>query len=700
MQRRVPWTPALDTPGIVPNDVASQEERVHARHFIKKLLEAYVASGDYAKERFNLGADPEPARGFDNYFFRGSRNELSTSMHLERTIKQLYSLHRHCIEGMSDKFARLLLNDARLHVATRRARIQAALAEDSPISKSAGDINIPDAFRVLQLAAERFREQYTGARNNNVMDGGSGAHLWKPDWRTQNLVWALIKRMGDIVPPPILLIPYQELKEAAFACLFECDFIDKQWQRCSFRQTLLRYIPRPYHWDADVSWIGLSFFVSLPLTGFVHSFDRGLRLPVFWGLFFTIFFSTSAGIILFYSSYRSRYATELMRKASCGTSYAQRYSPSFQINMSRILSAPYDLVTFASPPSKENSNKETESESESLDAELATVDNASVGTRRSQGSAILPEAVLQPGPNGADQAAIHHAFFESSDDTRNKKNDSQVNPLSPAEAIGFGANKGRDSDGFAGATLRLYQASMFVQRIYGSTFFDESWSFGLSESQLHEAVKFTLQTDSSLGRQFAAFSFAAIAVASRAVQAPGQAPTPASNAALRSAFESSLFSFGIFSYLGALTFVCGLTSAILADLILRQMAFTQISREGTAHGFIRRFGFFIRVVGGLNSTAGMFLSTAVLHFLLSIFKVHPAAVLPLSFAWLLLGTMVVESFFSNYHFWRMSEILDDVTLIAEPDVRSPSPMTGVMQILMAQIRKIVFRKKKEREENP
>eukprot|EP00171_Calliarthron_tuberculosum_P008617 IDg8617t1 len=240
---------------------------------------------------------------------------------------------------------------------------------------------------------------------------------------------------------------------------------------------------------------------------------------------------------------------------------------------------------------------------------------------------------------------------------------------------------------------------MFVQRIYGSTYFDESWAFGLSEAQLHDAIRIMLQTDSTLGRQYAAFSFAAIAVASRGVPTITTATQPAATASVTAAVASAIleqearkrllqFNFGIFSFLGALTFVAGLTAAVLSDLILRQMSFTQISREGTAHFFANRFGFFIRVVGGLNSSAGMFLSTSVLHFLLNIFKVNPFAVIILGGAWLILGTMVMDSFFSNYHFWRMSEILDDVTLIAEPDVTSPSPITGVLQLCMAQIRKV------------
>lgn len=56
--------------------------------------------------------------------------------------------------------------------------------------------------------------------------------------------------------------------------------------------------------------------------------------------------------------------------------------------------------------------------------------------------------------------------------------------------------------------------------------------------------------------------------------------------------------------------------------------------------------------------------------------------------------MVIESFFANYMFWRLSEILDDLTLITEPDLLSPSPIIGALQFIMAQFRKLFRMKKK------
>lgn len=134
------------------------------------------------------------------------------------------------------------------------------------------------------------------------------------------------------------------------------------------------------------------------------------------------------------------------------------------------------------------------------------------------------------------------------------------------------------------------------------------------------------------------------------------------------------------SFLGSLAFSCGMVSAILSDLIVRQMAFTQVKADGTIHEFVKKFGFFIRLMGTLNSCAGLSLMTGVVVLLLSIFRVHPVAVFPLSAAWLILGSITIDSFFTKYHFWNMSEIINDVgSVLDDPDIQSPSPITGSMQ---------------------
>lgn len=677
------------------NQYSPEEERQLVRMFIRRVLQAFVSSSEFASSRFNITTGTEAANPSWDAFFAQQRNP-GASMLLELNLKQLYKLHSVCIEGVADQLASLLLPENCIRQSNTRTRISTALSDNSEIGGGHVRLTIPDAFRVLQDAASKFRSQ--------VRVADDGTDRWCPDWRTQMLVWGLIKKLGQIRPPQILQAPYQELKEAAFACLFESDFIDKQWERCSFRSTLLRYIPRPYSWDADLSWLSLSIFVSFPLTSFVQILhftyrknEEVLSRGIFWTLFISIFCATAVGMILFYSAYRSRYATRLMQKSSVGTPYEERFMTHHAADTLRSKTGNGAASGGSSSDSLDAMDLES---ADSIRAPrypspVAHMPSPALSLARTDASAnpaasapALPSSA-QPMPV-TDRAterrhSMDEGYFDFPDHVPSRPND-ELPSMAPGRAIGF--------DDRSGATLQLYQASMFVRRIYGSTYFDESWTFGLSEEQVCSAVKVMLTSDSVLGRQYAAFSFAAIAVASRGVPPVGEVAARAVVGAAQTAAQKALvqatldqFNFGIFSFLGALAFVSGLTSAVLADLILRQMSFTEISREGTAHGFVQRFGFFIRVVGGVNSSAGMFLSTAVLHFLISIFKVSPFAVMLLGATWLILGTMVSESFFSNFHFWRMSEILDDVNHISEPDVRSPSPLTGALQFVMTQFRK-------------
>ena len=393
--------------------------------------------------------------------------------------------------------------------------------------------------------------------NNKLLDDDDE---WIPDWRCQHVLWSLIKRLGDTSPPAILSKPFQELKLAIFACLFKRDFIDSVWDQCKFRKTLWGFIPRPLDWDSDLSWVGVAFFVSLPLTGsffrFLENENRFLEnrtelFRYYWGLFFGIFFATSIGMVLFYTLYRSAYSTRLMRRAAAGTEYAHitkepgglKRISTFTGNINRMLSA----------------NSRKDEDTESLDAtELDTVvtDSASVAVGSAVPSPRVPSASApalstSPGPSSnvrdideivsadpkeseehigrsvpvTDQDAAGIQSFFDDDSTKSEGCKSEGNYvrkqmsdfMSPSRAIGFEADDPTPTS--SGASLRLYQASMFVQRIYGSSYFDECWAFGLSETQLYEALRGMLATDSTLGRQYSAFSFAAIAVSSRGVPA-------------------------------------------------------------------------------------------------------------------------------------------------------------------------------------
>jgi hypothetical protein len=141
--------------------------------------------------------------------------------------------------------------------------------------------------------------------------------------------------------------------------------------------------------------------------------------------------------------------------------------------------------------------------------------------------------------------------------------------------------------------LRLYQASMLVESLYRSYYFDDSVLLGLSEDQVMAAIEVILSTDSALGKQFAGFSFTAVALASRGASLGSTGLTP-----------GALFSFGLFGVLASGGLICGLTSSYLSDLILRQLSLTQTKEDGNGHHFAAQFGSFIRLNGGLNGFAG------------------------------------------------------------------------------------------------
>ncbi len=727
------------SPGVV---FSTEEERANIRGFIRKLLDAFVDASEVAHNRFNLSTY-ESARcvrkdGLDK-FFRAPRSDLGDSVILDRMLRQLHSLHTSCIEYGVDCFARLLLAPESAKNLSRNGRIKAAMSQDISSSSPERSMSVPllselpeppsitaeDAFRVLRTVTSKFKEQLEAETNETTPD-----NEWEPDWRCQAVVWSLITSLGSIAPPSVVSTPYQELKEAAFACLFERDFIDNQWEKCTFSNSLLRFIPRPNNWDSDLSWVGVSFFVALPLAGMVSEvtkdefpFRRGLSLnpkgirangtrngtstgirngtsirpnftlrkpgdhgySSFWVLTFTFFIFTAIGMMLYYAFYRSQYSKKLMRKAALGTAFADKFQcatpetgPLHRTQSVFGMSKALDDRTKSDSESMDDAvDRATELDTVVTDNGLVNVPSAapSPSTRHPASSApVLPTSgldsnisgtgnrdntdgisdaeagvtaeggggtnrelfpeVQEPAPPSPiaptisvtkSQARGLQAFFDDESFEPTKQNRTHT-MLSPARAVGF-ADKDELVQQANTSTLRLYQASMYVERIYGSKYFDESWVFGLSEKSLYDAMRMTLSTDSTLGRQYAAFSFAAIAVSSRG------APLDSSLEAIAS------FNFGIFAFLACLTFVCGLTSAVLADQILRQMTFSDISRDGTAHLFANRFGFFIRVVGSLNSLAGMFLSTAILHFLLRIFKVNAYCVILLATVWLVTGSV-------------------------------------------------------------
>jgi uncharacterized membrane protein len=159
------------------------------------------------------------------------------------------------------------------------------------------------------------------------------------------------------------------------------------------------------------------------------------------------------------------------------------------------------------------------------------------------------------------------------------------------------------------------------------------------------------------------------------------------------------FSFSVFAVLAACGFLCGLTGQLLADRMIRLIAMTQTKEEGTAHEFAAEFGGYFRIIGGLIGFAGMFLSTAVFHFLFSIFQVSLAIALPLAIVWMLASSVVLESFLASFSYWSLNEVFEDLgELVDHPELNSPSPVTGTIQRLSRWFKHRVLRMGRNKKE--
>lgn len=222
---------------------------------------------------------------------------------------------------------------------------------------------------------------------------------------------------------------------------------------------------------------------------------------------------------MFYSAYRSKYSERLMRRAAVGTPYEAVTQKQHTEAIKRLTSVPakLDQILAGKKSTQSKSSDALDVDDEELSQVVVDGGNPDRITRPPAVSApALPTGALdskdgeKKGSRGdfgealvdttASQDAQLKNFFESGSDPHLHLGERQRSLMSPDRAVGFHEDEKRSS----GAMLRLYQAAMFVQRIYGSTYFDESWVFGLSESSLYNAIKAQLASDGTLGRQYAA----------------------------------------------------------------------------------------------------------------------------------------------------------------------------------------------------
>lgn len=402
--------------------------------FARELLRAFDAAERYASERGGVATQSEIFSSKEARARRvwTSTRRSSSSVASEKTRRQLETLFQRCIRDSVDDLSDVLCVSPALAKASRQRRIDAALA---PSEADNSPLIINDAMMISFLTdvTNNFHEQHDSLGRS--LSTAAWVSDWNPDWRTQNLVWTLLKQLGSLTPPQgPLTAPYQSLKESAFACLFEGDFLTRTRKRCSFRESLLQSVPYPGKWGADLTWFGAAIFISVPIASLAHSWNGGNRLIALWSVFASLLAGVSIALLLLFASYKSSYSNALLDRASKGTAYerGRRHSTFTGVHVH-----PNDSASMGS-----------------ISTALSTVENADID----------PVAFASP----SKQSQAH-----------------------------FG--NGNEPEKSKGSILQLYQASMFVERIYGSTYMDESWMIGMTEQQLNDAVLLVLQTAGALG---------------------------------------------------------------------------------------------------------------------------------------------------------------------------------------------------------
>lgn len=366
---------------------------------------------------------------------------------------------------------------------------------------------------------------------------------------------------------------------------------------------------RPWLLNSHGRYFQLSFFVSIPLANIAHNLEGSNRLRAFWGTFALIFVVTSTAYVLLSSKYSSHYAKKLLDRAAAGMASEDETSYSCEEQTADFSNASYSAATNAA---NMLSRRYTKMQLSGLAGESSVIDSAL--EKQCQNSNEDCSCVLDAdveNSRGQDVQQINEIsdagehvltvqenmnVSEGGSDVSSSK-DICVNFVEPRKTEARAPDT-KDEDLLSSGLLRLYQVSMLIERMFGSSYFDDQWAIGLTEDRLYDAIIQILTSDIALGQQFAAFSFTAVAISSK-----GTSLGPGSDAVSASGVR---FSFGLFGLLAASGFLCGLTSSILADFMLRKIALTQTKDERTSHEFAAEFGFYLRVTGGLNGFAGMY----------------------------------------------------------------------------------------------
>lgn len=219
---------------------------------------------------------------------RTSRDSGSITLQPRSNVRAtLLRVHEYCVADSVSCLCNLLQapDDA-------ENRVSIALGEAEKTDENAADVvvGLQDTLNCLaRIECNLFdiSRSLTRSKSNRAWVSD-----YQPDWRIRNLIWDLVKSLGKINPPEECALAFRQIKEATFAALFKGNYLIEQRKQATFKSTLLRHIPRPNAWDANMSWLAVSNSIYFPWChgitahGRLVSTKALLRLvaPSFWFL--------------------------------------------------------------------------------------------------------------------------------------------------------------------------------------------------------------------------------------------------------------------------------------------------------------------------------------------------------------------------------------------------------------------------------
>jgi hypothetical protein len=233
-----------------PGVMSDAERRL--RGFARSLLRAFNAADKYAEDRLGV-------RGTESALSASGLSRGASTATAESRV-MLERLHASCVREPISELCTLL--GAPDHA---EDRVAVALCPDKRDKASHGHKAMRIAQQIsispqdLQVAMQAITDAFVEVENSLSRTRSKRGWVsdYRPDWRTRFLVWELVKSFGRITAPEEISFDFKRLKQAVFAAMFNGNYLNEQRKRARFRETLLRHIPRPTQWDANITWLAV-----------------------------------------------------------------------------------------------------------------------------------------------------------------------------------------------------------------------------------------------------------------------------------------------------------------------------------------------------------------------------------------------------------------------------------------------------------